>query len=202
MIKLVLVTALCLFNLGGVAMATETPEYTVLEADGAFELRAYEPIIVAETQVRGGRREAVNGGFRRLADYIFGGNQSGQKIAMTSPVTQELGAEAASDAGPDTAEGWRVGFLMPKEYTLDALPTPEDTAVRLTEKPARRIAAVQFSGNNSDDKLADHLNELRGWMAERGLKPAGAPTFAYYDPPWTLPWLKRNEVLIPVVEDA
>jgi hypothetical protein len=185
----------------GVHADTEQARYTVIDRQGAFELRAYEPAIVAEVRADGDRDEAVNAGFRILAAYIFGANQPGTSIAMTAPVTQEAGERIAMTA-PVTQQGgkgaWTIRFIMPAGSKLALLPRPKDSRIRLAEVPGRRIAAVRFSGFATDASLAEHERQLGDWIARRKLRPDGPAVFAYYDPPWTLPFLRRNEVLIPV----
>ena len=174
-----------------VTLTIETPAYRVATGDGAFELRDYPALVLAETRTQGPRRAALGDGFRPLARYIFASEREGPKIAMTAPVVQT--------GGP---EGWTVGFVMPSEHALDALPEPGPapgaSPVALREAPPQRMAAVRFSGVATDAALAAREAELRRWMAAKGLAAAGAPVFAYYNDPWTPGFLRRNEVLIPV----
>lgn len=165
----------------------EEPVYEVVERDEAagIELRDYAAITVAETRVPGDRLHAVRRGFRPLAAYIFGRNGAGERLAMTAPVTQTL-------LGGQT---WAVRFVMPAERAA-ALPTPRDRAVRLRLLPARRCAVHRFSGVGSTDRLHAAETRVRGWLAERGLPADGAAAYAYYDDPITLPFLRRNEVIV------
>jgi len=196
-------------------MALEKPSYRVVERLEAFEVREYAPHLVAETVVGGSREEAGNLGFRVLAGYIFGKNRGEKKIAMTAPVTQAEPAKIAMTA-PVTqaprekiamtapvsqkasANGWTVAFTMPAGYTLATLPKPADPSVRLVEHPARRMAVVKFSGLAGAERMDAKRAELLKDVAEAGLKPVGDPVFAFYDPPWTLPFLRRNEVMVEV----
>ena len=133
-------------------MATEEPDYTVIEQAGDFELRAYSPMIVAEVQVSGPMGDASSAGFRLIADYIFGNNTAraggNEKISMTAPVTMEPTSEKISMTVPvgmeQTGEQWRVHFVMPSQYTLDTLPTPNNPAVSLREVPASRLCSDSF----------------------------------------------------------
>lgn len=185
----------------GVHAETEQARYTVVRQQDAFELRVYEPAVVAEVSADGSRDEAVSVGFRSLAAYIFGANLPGTSIAMTAPVTQEAGQRIAMTA-PVTQQGgqgaWTIRFIMPAGSRLATLPRPKDGRIRLAEVPGRRVAAVRFSGFATDASLADHERQLGEWIAKSRLVPNGPAVFAYYDPPWTLPFLRRNEVLIPV----
>lgn len=194
-------TAALLGSIVGVHAETEQARYSVVLQQGPFELRAYDPSVVAEVKAEGDRDGAVNAGFRILAAYIFGANVPGTSIAMTAPVTQEAGQRIAMTA-PVTQQGgmgaWTIRFIMPAGSKLATLPRPKDSRIRLVEVPGRRIAAVRFSGFATDAALAEQERQLGEWMATRKLKPAGRAVFAYYDPPWTLPFLRRNEVLVPV----
>lgn len=186
------------------AMATEEPPYTVIDESGSFELRAYSPMIVAKVLVSGSMGDASSAGFRLIADFIFGNNTSraggNEKISMTAPVTVEPKPEKISMTAPVSMERaggqWRVHFVMPGEYTLDTLPTPNNPAVRLREVPARNYAVVRFSGSVDEKKLAAKTTELMTWLGSRGIEPIGQPELARYNPPWTLPFLRRNEVMV------
>ena len=188
----------------GSAMATEEPRYRVIETSGAFELRAYEPMTVAETWLTGSMREVSSAGFRLLANYIFGNNTSraggAEKIRMTAPVTREPIAETIEMTAPvgmaRTGEQWRVHFVMPSRYTIDTLPTPNNPVVRLREVPATRYAVLRFSGWVTDEKRAAKTSELLAWLDGRGMTPKGTAELARYNPPWTLPFLRRNEVMV------
>ena len=196
---------LLLLLLMGAAMATEEPAFTVLERSGDFELRRYEPMIVAETLVSGSMDDASGSGFRLIADYIFGNNtaRSGGdgKISMTAPVTMAAQSQEISMTAPVSMERsagkWRVHFVMPSKYTLDTLPTPNNPAVTLRGVPATHYAVIRFSGLAGENKVAAKATKLKAWLEEKGLEPLGRPELARYNPPWTLPFLRRNEVMIP-----
>jgi hypothetical protein len=189
----------------GVAMATEEPKYTVLEKTEPFELRMYAPMILAEVKVDGDLDEASNQGFRLIAAYIFGQNQVNQKIAMTAPVAiEEESVKSAKIAmtAPVNIESnagqWTVSFVMPAEYTLANLPKPLNSKVQLREVPAVKRAVVQFSGFYNTQKVADKTLELEEWIKSRNLQTSGSPKFARYNPPWTLPFMRRNEVMLDI----
>jgi hypothetical protein len=165
----------------------ETPPYKVERSLGEAEIRAYPAQLVAEVTATGSRAGAASDGFRALAGYIFGGNDGGEKMAMTTPVAQA--------PKPGSAANWTVRFMMPADRTLDTLPKPADPAVRLTQTPARRVLALRFSGSPSDKALSDAAERLRAMAAAAGLPLTGAPEFLFYDSPFTLPWNRRNEVL-------
>lgn len=167
----------------------EIARYEVIEADGSIEIRAYPALTVAEVTRTGTRDQAVRAGFGPLARYIFASDRGGEKIAMTAPVTQ-------TDAG----DAWVVRFIMPSGYALDRLPKPAGADVKLVELPPTRYVAIRFSGWWSDALFEARNAELLAWMAKRGLTPVGAPTFAYYNDPFTPGFLRRNEILYEVKE--
>jgi hypothetical protein len=173
----------------------ETPAYTVEATDGAFELRSYPPHIAAEVTVSGSRDAAINAGFRVLAGYIFGGNEAQAKVAMTTPVTQsEKIAMTTPVTQAQSKQGWTVQFMMPSEYTLETLPKPKDDRIRIVTTEPVRMAVLRFSGVPTTAALASRSDELRIWAEARGLTLIGAPQFMFYDPPFRMPWNRRNEV--------
>ena len=187
-------------------MATEEPRYQSLLQDGAFSVRLYGPRILAETEVAGSLEEASSAGFRHIAAYIFGRNHArsghgSERIAMTAPVTVEAKPQKIAMTAPVTVEQsegrWRMEFAMPSGYTLATLPLPDDPQVTLREVPEQKVAAIHFSGLVGAAKMRRRTDELRAWMTEHGLVAGGAPQLARYNPPWTLPFLRRNEILIP-----
>lgn len=198
----------------------DAPAQTETEL-GTIELRRYEPMVVAEVRVEGERDRAINQGFRILFDYIQGENRPAESIPMTAPVTQQPNEDAAGESIPMTApvtqqpaagessrdpdnagdfdaeqRSWTVAFIMPPGRTLDDLPQPADERVSLREIPAHRALALQFSGYADREEIAERANALRDFAEAQGLAPDGAPTYAGYNPPWTLPWFRRNEVLL------
>ena len=184
------------------AMAIEEATYKVVNKDGKFEIRDYAPHILAETVVEGDLEEAGNKAFRRLFRYISGENRSRDKVAMTAPVSQEQKGEKITMTAPvgqrSVQEKWAVSFMMPASYTLETLPEPEDPKVTLRQVPARRMAAVRYSGFWSEKNYLRYKLELAFWIREKGLTIVGDPLWARYNPPFT-PWfLRRNEILIPV----
>jgi hypothetical protein len=187
----------------GAVMATEEPKFTILEKEPPFEVRAYAPMIVAEVQVDGDLDGASSQGFKLIAAYIFGQNQVSEKIAMTAPVTVEdqapKNAKIAMTApvGIESSAGkWTVSFVMPAEYTMDTIPKPTNTQVQLRQIPALKKAVISFSGFYNAQKVAEKTLELEQWMKARNLQSSGSPNFARYNPPWTLPFMRRNEVMI------
>jgi len=187
-------------------MAIEEAAYTVVQRDGEFEIRDYAPQVVAETVVAGAFERAGNEAFRALFRYISGGNRSRDKVAMTAPVSQAAsGAKIAMTApvGQQSSQGrWAVSFTMPASFTLETLPDPADPQVTLREVPARRMAAMRYSGLWTESNYLRHTSKLESWVRGRGLLIAGDPVWARYNPPFT-PWfLRRNEILIPLRGDG
>jgi effector-binding domain-containing protein len=201
-IRSLLLAGLVFGTAGGVAMGIEKAAYTVEKTDGAFQVRQYAPQVVAETLVEGTLEEAGNKAFRPLFNYISGANRSQGKIAMTAPVTQQRDGEKIAMTAPVGQEAvsnqWAITFMMPTNYTLETLPAPTDEKVRLRGIPARRMAAVRYSGTWSRQRYERNLARLREWMKTQGLAAAGDPVWARYNAPFT-PWfLRRNEVLVPL----
>lgn len=183
-------------GLGALAAATlyyqssahiEIPAYVVEISDGDFEVRTYPEQNLAQVMRTGSRRTAVQSAFSPLARYIFARNRPGERIAMTAPVLQE-----------PQADGWVVSFIMPAGIMLDDLPTPTGE-VRLTTEPARRMAALRFSGAWTDARFDAATERLLDWVSAQGLEPAGPPAFGYYDDPFKPAFMRRNEVLMPVI---
>ncbi len=187
--------------IGGQALAeTPEPKYEVVIRDGDIEIRDYAPMIVAEVVRRGERDDAINAGFTPLADYIFGENEPNAKIAMTAPVTQEIAGEEIAMTAPVTQEAsgdgiWRVRFVMPAQYSLESLPKPKNGDIKVIEVPGERRAVIRFSGFGSDSALHERTAELKAFIATHGAVAVGEPIYAFYDPPWTLPFFRRNEVM-------
>ena len=170
------------------ALAVEQAAYKVVRADGDFEIRDYPRLKTAYTVQKGARDDVGNSSFRRLADYIFDRERPEGKIAMTAPVFM-------SSSG---AQNTSMEFVMPRRFDREALPKPKDKRVKLGSRPPKRVAAIRFNGWADDDDLAEKEQELRAWMAKKGLKAGRKVEWAFYNPPWTLgPW-RRNEVLIEV----
>lgn len=163
-------------------------EFKTLERDGAFSVRQYPGLLVAETVSLGLRESALSRGFLALADYLCGKDRAGGKIPMTVPVLAD---------GDEDGRGWRTRFVLPQRYTPESLPVPgEEIAIR--SLPARRLAAVRFAGEATDDVLDRNEDALRDWMRLHGHRAAGPVEYAFYNPPFTPGMLRRNEVLIPL----
>lgn len=190
-------------SLFGVRGGYEQPGYDIAATIGDdIEIRRYGPRLAAETAMPAadGSDDAV---FRLLFDYISGGNRLGVKIAMTVPVeTEAKGREIAMTVPVETARqahgAMRMRFFLPQDYDLDTAPQPTDPRVTLAVLPAATVAAIRFSGWADDAKIASKTAALKTAVEAEGWRPAGEAATLYYDPPWTLPWLRRTEVALPV----
>ena len=195
-----------LFIFSGIAVATEEPKFSLLEKDQSFELRLYEPKIIAEVEVDGDMSAASRKGFRQIADFIFGNNtaQSGksEKISMTAPVAIKPASEKIAMTAPvgvqQSEKNWRVSFVMPSQYTLETLPKPNNPQILIKQLPAKQFALIRFSGLVDEEKMQAKSAELNQWITMKKLNPVGIPELARYNPPWTLPFLRRNELMIEV----
>lgn len=187
----------------GIRHGTEEPPFTPERRFGDVEVRRYDSRIAAETTIDADEEPARNEGFRRLARYIFGGNQGRTKIAMTAPVAQEQSAKGQKIAmtAPVAAQRgdggqWTIRFFMPSEHTLDTLPTPNDERVRLVTVPGERVAVLRFSGVANPEVIATRTEELLKTLRDNGIRPDAEPVAWFYDPPWTIPFRRRNEVAV------
>ena len=194
------------------AMAIEEPSFKVIAKSGTFELRQYAPMLVAETLVDGDMDDASSTGFRKIADYIFGNNQvqagtSSTKIAMTAPVTMEPQSQKIAMTAPvalipaenmAASQQWRVHFVMPSQYTMNTIPKPKNPDVKLREIPGKVFAVHSFTGFNTQSRVQAKTDELSAWIGQKNLKALSLAQLARYDPPWTLPMFRRNEVMIEV----
>jgi hypothetical protein len=190
-------------------MATEEPKFTIIEKSEPFELRTYAPQLVAEVKVEGDLDTASSQGFRLIAAFIFGQNQVSEKISMTVPVgietaqstkiamTVPVGIEASKDSAKGVNQ-WVFSFVMPSEYTMATLPKPLNPLVTIRELPAQRRAAITFSGFYNEAKVLEKTKALEEWIKSKQWQAIGSPQFARYNPPWSIPFMRRNEILITV----
>ena len=186
----------------GVVMAIEEPDYTVESKTANYEIRKYGPVVVAETEIQSDFENAGNQAFRILAGYIFGANKSKTKIEMTAPVSQAAKSEKIDMTAPVTqvkaATGFIVQFTMPKKFTLDTLPVPNDSRVHLREMPARQVAVFSYSGSWSESRYLDKLATFKEELAKNKVEPIGEPVLARYNSPFQLWFLRRNEIWLEV----
>ena len=184
---------------GAKAMATEKPDYSVVMTEGKFEIREYPSMLLAEVKVTGDCRHSANRGFRKLAGFIFGDNQPNAKIAMTSPVMQTPKSEKIAMTAPvmqtaDKNGAWTVNFMMPSEYSMETLPKPTDSDIKIFKSQPYRMVSIRFSGPENMKSLTKHQAELDVFVTAQGLKIIGGPEYAFYDAPFVPPFLRRNEV--------
>jgi len=206
----------------GAAMAIEEPQFDVLSQETPYEVRHYRPMLIAQVTVEGDMDEASNKGFRQIAGFIFGSNQplaesdmksmvsassssgaplstaesKGVKIAMTAPVTIK---PQAADQGIN-AKLWRVNFVMPSQYTLKTIPRPQNPAVELQEVPEKFYAVMSFTGFNFQSKVQQHMDDTVKWALSKGYTVLGPAQLSRYDPPWTLPMFRRNEIMLEIAK--
>ncbi len=188
----------------GIRSGTEEARYTVMQTLGALQIREYAPRLAAQTTVSADEYGARGIGFRRLAGFIFGGNHSGASIAMTAPVAQSAGSDIAMTApvGQDQlAPGqWRIRFFMPAKYTAATLPQPNDPSVQIVTVPAQTVGVYRYTGSIGAEATAAGRRELLRLLQGSGWVADGQPVSWFYDPPWTIPFLRRNEAVVPVIK--
>jgi hypothetical protein len=194
---------------GANAVAIEEPKYEVVKTYPGFELRRYAPYLVAETEVTGAFDEVGSQAFRILAGYIFGNNRAQEKMEMTAPVNQR---SAAGDSekmemtapvtqrpkGGKNADTFVLSFVMPSRYTLDTLPEPMDPRIRLREEPATLMAVHGYTGRWTQSNYRENESLLLAAVGKAGLTPVAAPIYARYNSPFSLWFLRRNEVMVEV----
>jgi hypothetical protein len=182
----------------------EKPSYTTTKTiESTIEIRKYEPMIIAEATVNGPYDKAINNGFRIIADYIFGNNTSDTPISMTSPVVQEPKKQSGKIAmtTPVLQEAtdndqFTISFVMPSEYSMKTIPKPNTEKITLREVPSRTLGVIQFSGLWTSGKAKKYTETLRKSLEGNGYTPQSKVEFARYNPPWTPPWMRRNEIWI------
>ncbi|WP_194845538.1 SOUL family heme-binding protein [Candidatus Rhabdochlamydia porcellionis] len=164
----------------------DRPKYLVLKKWGNFEIRQYEPRIIAEIAIQKDFEQATKEGFNLLAAYIFGQNATKSKISMTAPVEQREDV---------TQKNWLIAFNMPTNYKITDLPSPKNSRITLKQIEAQKRATLIFSGFYTEKKAAQNKKLLLELIEQHGYSPTGPCTLARYDPPWTLPCFRHNELL-------
>ena len=185
----------------GVRTASE-PNYQVLKDYDSIQIRHYQALLVAQTEVIADYKTSSNQAFQRLAGYIFGKNISRQKIPMTAPVIQVQQSQVMKMTAPVIQEKsgvtWVMAFVLPKTYTLATSPIPTDSTIKILEIPDKKVAVIQYSGNLSEQGIKAKSDQLHNWLSLQGYISISPPRSAAYDPPWTLPFLRRNEIHIEI----
>jgi len=177
--------AATLLSVSAVGAEIEEPSWQLVGEFDSVELRYYEPSIQAKTTLADSAKTSA--GFRRLAGFIFGGNSASQNIAMTAPVQETLVEDHPI-----------MAFTMPGEYSFGDLPQPDDPRVTLEEVPAKTVAVIRFSGWATGGVVTRKTDELLAALREHEIEVIGAPSLSQYNPPWTLPFLRRNEVMVEI----
>lgn len=197
----------CLFTLSCAVFgirSEEQPVYKLLHQDGNKEIRQYSGYLVATTWNAGDYAQASNRGFRRLFDYISGRNSGQQTLTMTAPVLQEktpTGTTITMTAPvlqTQDQQGWSMSFVMPATYTMTTLPRPLDDTITLHEMPSAHVAVLRYSWGTSAEKITRLGQDLVTWIETQGYEVMSKPRSARYDPPFTLPFLRRNEIHVDV----
>ena len=200
-LSILIIIVLTGFSLGPIMSKVETPKFKILSTFNKIEIRAYKPMLIAEIDVRETRKEAVSQGFRSLADFIFGNNIRNDKIKMTAPVVQQSSEKIKMTAPvvqQSSSQGWKVSFVMPSSYTLHDIPKPLNNEIIIKEIPARKMAVIKFNGRNEEDNISKYENKLLKFMEQNNFVHEENPEYAFYNPPWTLPVLRRNEVMFEI----
>jgi hypothetical protein len=185
----------------GIRSADE-PHFQVLKNEGVMQIRHYPSLVVAQTEVNADYKKASGLAFQRLAGYIFGNNKKQQSITMTVPVIQQQQAEKLSMTVPVMQQKlgavWLMTFILPQGYTLSTAPEPLDSAVLIHELPDKKVATIRYSGSLTEQGIEEKSAELIDWLTQQHYQAISPPRSAAYDPPWTLPFLRRNEVHIDI----
>lgn len=183
----------------------DSPTYWVGgDSEGSFEIRHYQPYLIAQTESSGDYDAATKQSFYRLFDYISGKNQGKQKIEMAAPVMQQKQSkgEKIEMTAPvfqeKSGNAWTMAFVLPLHYNLETVPKPTDPKVTLKEIPEHRVAVLTYTGFMGADKITEKTKELTTWLKQKNLTPLSEPRSAGYNPPWTIPFLRRNEILVDI----
>lgn len=197
-----------LLALKGTLMAIEEPKYTVIQKNDTFEIRQYAPYVVAQTEVTGTFDEMGGKAFRILVKYISGENQQRSKIKMTAPVIQEpskqerqkiqMTSPVIQEMDESNPQSATFSFVMPQNFTLESLPLPLDKRITLKEIPAKTIAVREYSGGWGEEKYKKNETILLKALADANIKTIGKPSFARYNSPFALWFMRRNEIMIEV----
>jgi hypothetical protein len=170
-------------------MALETPKHALIVKEDGYEIREYQSMIIATTRVQSDYRNATSTGFRRIANYIFGGNSTGMNIEMTAPVISNV---------PDADDIYDIQFVMPSEHSLEDLPQPNNGYVSIKEVNLGKTAVLRFGGWATKERASYYKDKLSGLIAIKGYKPNGVFMVAQYNSPWVLPPFRKNEIIVPI----
>ena len=189
--------------IGPIMSNVEVPAYKILKKEQNIEIRQYPPLIIAEVKTAGSRQASISDGFRILADFIFGNNEGEKQLSMNGPITQQEGIKIAMTAPVQqekTDAEWAISFIMPSKFSIDTIPNPINDRIKIIQIPPKRYAVVTFSGRSTEENLTTHTNELEKYINGSNYSKAGNAKYAFYNPPWTLPFLRRNEIQFELTE--
>ena len=181
----------------------EGPAYKILKKEQNIEIRQYPPLIIAEVKTAGSRQASISDGFRILADFIFGNNEGEKQLSMNGPITQQEGIKIAMTAPVQqekTNTEWAISFIMPSKFSIDTIPKPINQTKKKIQIPAKRYGVVTFSGRSTEENLTTQTNQLEKYINGSNYSKAGNAKYAFYNPPWTLPFLRRNEIQFELTE--
>lgn len=202
--KLITILTLALLTgctMVGIRNSEEAAHKILLEQDD-IQVRLYEKSLVAQTTVNGNYKQTSNEGFKRLAGYIFGDNTTKEKIEMTTPVIEKSNSEKIAMTVPvyqeQEQDSWSMTFVLPSKYTIETIPDPIDNNIKIIEIAEKKVASIRYSGFITSDKIQDKTAELQQWLVSNNYVSISKPYSAAYDPPWTIPFLRRNEVHIEI----
>ena len=177
----------------------EKPDYQIIKTENNIEIRHYKPMLIAEVIESGDRKTAISNGFNVLADYIFGNNTTSQKINMTAPVSQTQSEKIEMTAPvlqKPLVNSWKIQFTMPKKYQIETLPKPNNKRVNIIKQKKSKRVVIQFSGNATNSKIKQNEKKLLNYIKKNNLEVTSKPFYAFYNSPWTPPFLKRNEIML------
>lgn len=198
-------TACSVFGNSGVEIAP----YNVSKSEGDIEIRSYEDLVLVSAPMKG-NMDNNRGAFKKLFGYISGDNKRSSKINMTAPVLmnpdvadgQKIAMTAPIIVDQDgNSSNWTMSFVLPREFSFDTAPRPTNPDVTLSKITDLEVAVIKFSGVLNNENAQKHREQLESWISKNGYKVTGAYKTAGYNPPWTLPNMRRNEVLIPVEKE-
>ena len=187
--KLITRALIVLLILNTNIMANEQPDYTIIKKDNEFEIRQYTNFLTATVETEGERDDAIGKGFRILFKYISGENKNKESISMTVPVMQK-------NIGNNK---WNVSFVVPKKFNLQNVPQPDNQSVKIINNPNLKVIVITFSGLFSNENIKENEAKIRNYIKEKGLKIEEPAIYEGYNAPWTLWFLKRNEVLFKLI---
>ena len=172
-------------------MPIETPEYKIISKHEGFEVRRYSDMVIATTKVQADYKNSTSSGFRRIASYIFGGNDKEMKIAMTAPVIADCPSEGL--------KSYNISFVMPKEHSIKDLPKANISEVSIQKESLGEVAVLSFGGWASESRSTGYQKKLSELLTKNKIETKGGFMIAQYNSPWTLPPLRKNEVMVRIL---